>query len=32
MDAPAGSFFAVGTEGHFVRNLREQAGQRGVAV
>ena len=32
LDAPAGSSFAVGTEGHFVRNLREQAGQRGVAV
>ena len=25
LDAPAGSRFAVGTEGHFVRNLAEQA-------
>ena len=32
MQAPAGSRFAVGTEGHFVRNLREQAGARGVEV
>ena len=32
MDAPAGSRFAVATEGHFVRNLREQAGLRGVEV
>jgi quinolinate synthase len=32
MDARPGSRFAVGTEGHFVRNLREQAGQSGVEV
>jgi len=32
MQAPAGSRFAVATEGHFVRNLTEQAGQRGIQV
>ncbi|MFQ5513857.1 MAG: quinolinate synthase NadA [Myxococcota bacterium] len=32
MEATPGSRFAVGTEGHFVRNLREQAGRRGIAV
>jgi quinolinate synthase len=32
LQAPAGSRFAVGTEGHFVRNLREQAGKLGVGV
>ncbi len=32
MDAPAGSRFAIGTEGHFVRNLSEQASIRGVEV
>ena len=32
MDAPAGSRIAVGTEGHFVRNLGEQAERRGVEV
>jgi len=32
MEAPAGSRFAVATEGHFVRNLREQAGARGITV
>jgi len=32
MDAPAGSRFAVGTEGHFVRNLAEQARLRGIEV
>jgi quinolinate synthase len=32
MDAPAGSKIAVGTEGHFVRNVREQAKLRGVEV
>ncbi len=32
MDAARGSRFAVGTEGHFVRNLREQASLRGVEV
>jgi len=32
MEAPADSRFAVGTEGHFVRNVREQAGRRGVTV
>jgi len=32
MSAPGGSRFAIGTEGHFVRNLKEQAALRGVAV
>ena len=32
MDAPKGSKFAVGTEGHFVRNLKEQAAAIGVEV
>jgi quinolinate synthase len=32
MKAPRGARFAVGTEGHFVRNLREQSAQRGVEV
>jgi quinolinate synthase len=32
LDAPAKSRFAVGTEGHFVRNLREQAALRGIEV
>jgi quinolinate synthase len=32
MDATSGSRFAVGTEGHFVRNLREQAGRLGIEV
>jgi quinolinate synthase len=32
LDAPAGSRFAVATEGHFVRNLREQAALRGIEV
>lgn len=32
LDAPAGSRFAVGTEGHFVRNLAEQARVRGSEV
>ncbi|MBW2281059.1 MAG: quinolinate synthase NadA [Deltaproteobacteria bacterium] len=32
MQAPAGSRFAVGTEGHFVRNLKEQAVLRGIDV
>ena len=32
MEAPAGSRFAIGTEGHFVRNLREQAALRGIDV
>ena len=32
MGADAGSRFAVATEGHFVRNLREQAAERGVEV
>lgn len=30
--APAGSKFAIGTEGHFVRNARDQAKERGVEV
>jgi quinolinate synthase len=32
MTAPAGTKLAIGTEGHFVRNAREQAKQRGVEV
>ncbi|MDP7009049.1 MAG: quinolinate synthase NadA [Phycisphaerales bacterium] len=32
MDAPSGSKFAVGTEGHFVRNLQEQAKAIGIEV
>ncbi|HIO52317.1 MAG TPA: quinolinate synthase NadA [Phycisphaerales bacterium] len=32
MDSPAGTKFAVGTEGHFVRNLKEQAKTIGVEV
>ncbi len=32
MDASKGSRIAVGTEGHFVRNLREQAALRGIEV
>ena len=32
MEAPAGSKLAVGTEGHFVRNAREQAKLHGVEV
>ena len=32
MDAPSGSKFAVGTEGHFVRNLQEQAALQGIEV
>jgi quinolinate synthase len=32
MDAPAGSKLAIGTEGHFVRNAREQAKLHGVDV
>ncbi len=32
MDAERGCRFAVATEGHFVRNLREQAAQRGIEV
>lgn len=32
MDAPAGSRLAIATEGHFVRNAREQAERRGVQV
>jgi quinolinate synthase len=31
-DAEPGRRFAIGTEGHFVRNLAEQAGPRGVEV
>jgi len=30
--APRGSRFAIGTEGHFVRNLKDQAALRGVEV
>jgi quinolinate synthase len=30
--APSGSRFAIGTEGHFVRNLQEQAMLRGIEV
>jgi quinolinate synthase len=32
LDAPKGTRFAVGTEGHFVNNLREQAALRGIEV
>ena len=32
MEAPRGSKLAIGTEGHFVRNAREQAALRGVDV
>jgi quinolinate synthase len=32
MEAPAGSHIAVATEGHFVRNVMEQAAIRGVTV
>ena len=32
MNAPIGSQFAVGTEGHFVRNLKEQSSMRGIEV
>jgi quinolinate synthase len=32
MTAPRGSKLAIATEGHFVRNAREQAGLRGVEV
>jgi quinolinate synthase len=32
LDAPKGSRFAVATEGHFVRNLAEQAALRGIEV
>lgn len=32
MAAPAGSKFAIGTEGHFVENLREQAALRAIEV
>lgn len=32
MAAPPGSKFAIGTEGHFVRNLREQAALQDVEV
>jgi quinolinate synthase len=31
-DAEAGQRFAIGTEGHFVRNAREQGAHRGVEV
>ncbi|MBK7644332.1 MAG: quinolinate synthase NadA [Planctomycetes bacterium] len=31
-DAPSGSRLSIGTEGHFVRNAREQAALRGVEV
>ena len=32
MNSPSGSRFAVGTEGHFVRNLKEQAAAKGIEV
>jgi quinolinate synthase len=32
LNAESGSHFAIATEGHFVRNLREQAALRGVEV
>jgi quinolinate synthase len=32
MNAPAGAKIAIGTEGHFVRNARDQAAPRGVEI
>jgi quinolinate synthase len=32
MAAPAGTRLVIGTEGHFVRNAREQGAQRGVEI
>jgi quinolinate synthase len=32
MQSPVGSKIVIGTEGHFVRNLKEQAGMRGIEV
>lgn len=32
MDARPGDKLAIGTEGHFVRNARQQAGARGVSI
>ncbi len=32
LDAPSGSKFAIGTEGHFVRNLKTQASLKGIEV
>jgi quinolinate synthase len=32
MDSPPGSRYAVGTEGHFVRNLKEQAAKKDIEV
>jgi len=32
MSSPAGTKFAIGTEGHFVRNLKEQAATIGIEV
>jgi len=32
MEAPEGAKLAIGTEGHFVRNAREQAARRGVEI
>ena len=32
MEAPKGSKLVIGTEGHFVRNAREQAERRGVEI
>ena len=32
LNSPSGSKFAIGTEGHFVRNLQEQAAIRGIEV
>jgi len=32
MSATTGSQFAIGTEGHFVRNLKEQAALKGIKV
>ncbi len=32
MEAPRGARIAIGTEGHFVRNARDEAGRRGIEV
>lgn len=32
MEAPRGARIAIGTEGHFVRNARDEAAQRGIEV
>jgi len=32
LEAPAGSRFAIGTEGHFVKNARDQGARRGIEI